>query len=282
MYKILLALLLIVCLASCATSYDIKGTSNVSSLDGRKLYLKTDQADSLISIDSCDVIHGQFSFHGQMDSVRMAQIYMDDIDLQFPVVLEEGNITVRLDNIQQRVGGTPLNESLNAFWSKFNQIRSQYGEIDHEESAAILNGHDENEVDAQLIKKALGIYAKSDKLFTKYVIDNFDNILGPWIFLTRIGYDSTPNVYPVWMDEVMYANAMNQLPSWVEYIMAKATEQFKNNKHVKEFYARFQQTQKEMNGTATPAIGTDPTTKLGSHVAVPTPMDLAGDSAKTK
>ena len=61
----------------------------------------------------------------------MAQIYMDDIDLQFPVVLEEGNITVRLDNIQQRVGGTPLNESLNAFWSKFNQIRSQYGEIDH-------------------------------------------------------------------------------------------------------------------------------------------------------
>ena len=92
MYKILLALLLIVCLASCATSYDIKGTSNVSSLDGRKLYLKTDQADSLISIDSCDVIHGQFSFHGQMDSVRMAQIYMDDIDLQFPVVLEEGNI----------------------------------------------------------------------------------------------------------------------------------------------------------------------------------------------
>ena len=80
----------------------------------------------------------------------------------------------------------------------------------------------------------------------------------------------------------MYANAMNQLPSWVEYIMAKATEQFKNNKHVKEFYARFQQTQKEMNGTATPAIGTDPTTKLGSHVAVPTPMDLAGDSAKAK
>lgn len=37
-----------------------------------------------------------------------------------------------------------------------------------------------------------------------------------------------------------------------------------------------------MNGTATPAIGTDPTTKLGSHVAVPTPMDLAGDSAKAK
>ena len=59
MNKILYALLTLIAFTSCANSFNIQGTSNVSSLDGRKLYLKTDQADSLIDLDSCDVVHGQ-------------------------------------------------------------------------------------------------------------------------------------------------------------------------------------------------------------------------------
>ena len=87
---------------------------------------------------------------------------MDDINLQFPVVIEKGDIAVKLDNTQQRVSGTPLNDKLNDFWTKFTQLRNQYAEIDHEESAAIMNGHDEETVNAQLIKKALNVYDKGD------------------------------------------------------------------------------------------------------------------------
>ena len=229
MNKVLYALLTLIACTSCGSSFNIQGTSNVSSLDGRKLYLKVDKADSLVNLDSCDVVHGQFSFHGTIDSVRVAQVFMDDVNLQFPVVIEGGDIVVKLDNTQQRVSGTPLNDKLNDFWTKFTQLRNQYGEIDHEESAAILNGHDEETINARLIKKALGVYAKSDKLFTKFVTENFDNVLGPWCFMTRISYDTTPDAYPVWMNDYMYANAVNQLPSWVEFIMTKATDNFKNN-----------------------------------------------------
>ena len=56
MNKVLYALLSLIAFTSCANSFNIQGTSNVSSLDGRKLYLKTDQADSLIDLDSCDVV----------------------------------------------------------------------------------------------------------------------------------------------------------------------------------------------------------------------------------
>ena len=56
----------------------------------------------------CDVVHGQFAFHGTVDSTKIGQIFMDDINLQFPVVIEKGDITVKLDNTQQRVSGTPL------------------------------------------------------------------------------------------------------------------------------------------------------------------------------
>lgn len=284
MNKLLYAFITIMAFTSCAKSYYIQGTSNVSSLDGRKLYLKGGSADTLFTIDSCDVVHGEFTFKGNLDSVQIVQVYMDDVNLQFPLVLEEGDIILKLDNTQQSVSGTPLNDKINAFWRKFTQLRNQYVEIDHEEGVAIMNGHDEEATNTRLIKKALKVYANTDKLFTNFVTENFDNPLAPWGFLTRVTYDMTPNAYPIWMNDYLYMNAMSQLSSWVEYIMAKAPEHFKINSDVKSFYDYYQQAQSEMNGTAMPqeSMQTPMAGTPQSNVSVPTPAQMAGDSTKTK
>ena len=284
MNKFLYAFITIMAFTSCAKSYYIQGTSNVSSLDGRKLYLKGGAADTLFTIDSCDVVHGEFTFKGNLDSVQIVQVYMDDVNLQFPLVLEEGDIILKLDNTQQSVSGTPLNDKINAFWRKFTQLRNQYVEIDHEEGVAIMNGHDEEATNTRLIKKALKVYAYTDKLFTNFVTENFDNPLAPWGFLTRVTYDMTPNAYPIWMNDYLYMNAMSQLSSWVEYIMAKAPEHFKINSDVKSFYDYYQQAQSEMNGTAMPqeSMQTPMAGTPQSNVSVPTPAQMAGDSTKMK
>lgn len=276
MKKILYALITLLAFTSCAKSYDIQGTSNISNLDGRKLYLKGGSADTLITLDSCEVVHGEFSFTGTLDSVQVAQVYMDDMNLQFPIVLEEGKIHLNLDNTQLRVSGTPLNDKLNTFWTKFTQLRNQYVEIDHEESVAIMNGHDEAATDARLIKKALQVYGNIDKLFTSFITENFDNTLGVWGFLTRVSYDMTPNAYPVWMNDYLYMNATNQLSSWVEYIMLKASDIFKNNPAIKDFYNKFQRAQKEMNGMEMP---TPDVSTQNPSIAPPTPAEMAGDTA---
>lgn len=279
MNKILYALVILLALTSCTKSYYIHGTSNISSLDGRQLYLKGGSGDSLITLDSCEVVHGNFSFKGTLDSVQVAQIYMDDMNLQFPIVLEEGDIQLKLDNTLLRVSGTPLNEKLNTFWTKFIQLRNQFIEIDHEEGVSIMNGHDEEATNARLIKKALLVYANIDKLFTAFVTNNFDNTLSTWGFLTRVSYDMTPNAYPIWMNDYLYANAVSQLPSWVEFIMAKAPDVFKNNAAIKDFYEKFQRAQKEMNGMELPTQETMPN---NSNIAPPTPAEMAGDTTIAK
>ena len=279
MNKILYALVILLALTSCTKSYYIHGTSNISSLDGRQLYLKGGSGDSLITLDSCEVVHGNFSFKGTLDSVQVAQIYMDDMNLQFPIVLEEGDIQLKLDNTLLRVSGTPLNEKLNTFWTKFTQLRNQFIEIDHEEGVSIMNGHDEEATNARLIKKALLVYANIDKLFTAFVTNNFDNTLSTWGFLTRVSYDMTPNDYPIWMNDYLYANAVSQLPSWVEFIMAKAPDVFKNNAAIKDFYEKFQRAQKEMNGMELPTQETMPN---NSNIAPPTPAEMAGDTTIAK
>ena len=279
MNKILYALVILLALTSCTKSYYIHGTSNISSLDGRQLYLKGGSGDSLITLDSCEVVHGNFSFKGTLDSVQVAQIYMDDMNLQFPIVLEEGDIQLKLDNTLLRVSGTPLNEKLNTFWTKFTQLRNQFIEIDHEEGVSIMNGHDEEATNARLIKKALLVYANIDKLFTAFVTNNFDNTLSTWGFLTRVSYDMTPSAYPIWMNDYLYANAVSQLPSWVEFIMAKAPDVFKNNAAIKDFYEKFQRAQKEMNGMELPTQETMPN---NSNIAPPTPAEMAGDTTIAK
>ena len=279
MNKILYALVILLALTSCTKSYYIHGTSNISSLDGRQLYLKGGSGDSLITLDSCEVVHGNFSFKGTLDSVQVAQIYMDDMNLQFPIVLEEGDIQLKLDNTLLRVSGTPLNEKLNTFWTKFTQLRNQFIEIDHEEGVSIMNGHDEEATNARLIKKALLVYANIDKLFTAFVTNNFDNTLSTWGFLTRVSYDMTPNAYPIWMNDYLYANAVSQLPSWVEFIMAKAPDVFKNNAAIKDFYEKFQRAQKEMNGMELPTQETMPN---NSNIAPPTHAEMAGDTTIAK
>ena len=153
MNKVLYALLSLVMLASCADSYTIQGTSNVSALDGRKLYLKVDQADSLIDLDSCDVVHGQFSFHGTIDSVKVAQVFMDDVNLQFPVVIESGNINVKLNNTQQRVSGTPLNDKLNDFWTKLHSYATNMERLTTKKVQPFSMDMTKKTINAQLIKK---------------------------------------------------------------------------------------------------------------------------------
>ena len=56
MKKVLYAIMTLMALTSCTDSYNITGTSNVSNLDGRMLYLKVLKDNEFKAIDSCDVV----------------------------------------------------------------------------------------------------------------------------------------------------------------------------------------------------------------------------------
>ncbi len=237
MNKIFYALITLVALTSCASSYDISGTSNVSTLDGRMLYLQILKNNEFSKIDSCDVVHGQFHFQGTVDSARMANVFMDDEPV-LPLVLEAGSITVKLDDVQQVVSGTPLNDKLFGFFKKYQQLQSQQRELVHKHDQAIMNGSDMQAVTAQLNAEAMKLSEQEDKLVTTFITDNFENVLGPGVFfLVTMG-----NQYPM-------------LSPWIEDIMSKATEHFKSDPYVKDYYKKAQENQDIMNGTHEAQMG---------------------------
>jgi hypothetical protein len=210
----------------------------VSALDGNKLYLRAIKAGEVKNLDSCDVVHGEFHFAGLLDTVRMANLYMDDESIM-PLVLEEGDITIKIDNASQSVGGTPLNDSLYHFIDKHNQLSNRMTELSHRQSQMLLDGIDEETINQQLSVEAARIAQEEDSLVTNFIVDNFDNVLGPGVFLMI----TSQYRYPV-------------LTPQIEDIMSKATKQFKNDPYVREYYQVAQENEQRMNGlseTAAPA-----------------------------
>lgn len=262
LYISLLSAMAVFLMSSCSTTYNIQGTSNISTLDGRMLYLKILKNNEFKNIDSCDVLHGRFQFHGNMDTVRMANIFMENEQL-IPIVLEGGEITVKVDDTQMEASGTPLNEKLFAFLKEFNKVTGAQSDLVHRHDQAIMDGSDMNSVLKELQMEDVRLSVMADSLVTSFVTENFDNVLGPGVFfLTTIGYD-----YPL-------------LTPWVEDIMSKATEKFKNDPYVKDYYAKAQENQQIMNGMrdipmTVPPVGGQSLKGLGT---VPTPNEMAKPS----
>lgn len=262
MNKIFYAFITLLAITSCANNYNIQGTSNVSTLDGRMLYLKILKDNDFKNIDSCDVVHGQFHFAGTIDSVKMANIFMDD-EAVLPLVLESGDINVKLDDAQQVVSGTPLNDKLFKFFKKYQQLQNQQMELVHKHDQAIMNGNDMDVVTQKLNEEAVGLAEQEDKLVTSFVTENFDNVLGPGVFFLV----TMRNQYPM-------------LSPWIEDIMSKATDYFKSDPYVKDYYQKAQENEQIMNGTheGQPAPPAEAMPENPETAPAPTANDLARPS----
>ena len=234
MHKILLEFTTMALMASCANSYNVHGSSSISSLDGSKLYLKAVKNNELKSIDSCDIVHGQFHFSGILDTVRMANLFMDD-QSHMPVVLEEGEIVIKIDNAAQSVGGTPLNDKLYKFIDKHKQLDNRMSELSHKQSQMMLEGVDELTINEKLNAEAEKIAAEEDKLVTSFIVENFDNVLGAGVCMMITSGFNVPVLTPQSED-----------------IMSKATEKFKNDPYVKEYYQVASENMAKMQGLDEP------------------------------
>ena len=130
-----------------------------------------------------------------------------------PIVVERGDIKVRIEDAQQKVSGSPLNEVLYTFLDQHNQLQNDLIELGHRESRMLLDGIDEDVINQEITKEWATITQREDSLVTNFVVDNFDNVLGPFIFIQ-----------------------MSSSVPQVEHIWSKAPDEFKQQPNVSDFY----------------------------------------------
>ena len=218
--RILPFLLLLVLFTSCNRKYKIEGSSSVTSLDGKMLFLKTLRDGQWVNVDSAEVIHGHFKMKGRADSVMMVTLYMDHEGIM-PLVLEDGKIVVSISNTQLIAKGTPLNDKLYEFIDKRNSLEVKIEELERKEARMVLDGANLDDVHGQLAKEGEVLVKEMNDYVRQFIVDNFENVLGPSVFMMMCS--TLP--YPVMTPQI-------------EDIMRTAPLSFKENTLVKDFLTK--------------------------------------------
>lgn len=215
--RLFFSLASLLALSSCASEYKIEGSSSVSRLDGKMLFIKVPSGDRMLNVDSAEVIHGMFKMEGAADSAVIASLYMDDESIM-PFVVEKGKIAISIDNARIMVSGTPLNDRLYDFVGKKTALDDRAYELERMESRMIMDGKDPGEIHHEIMKEREKLAAEMNDLAKQFIQKNYDNVLGPGVFIMLCSSFDYPIMTPL-----------------IEEIVSAAPESFKNNPLVKEY-----------------------------------------------
>lgn len=209
----------ILLLTSC-DKYKVEGLASDAGLDGRMLFIKIlDEERNWRNIDSCEVVHGEFSMKGDADTTMMATLFMDETPI-LPLVIEKGTLRISVNGQETKVSGTPLNDALYDFLEQQNSIESKVRDLFHRESQMILNGDNPDEAHEMVSREGQKLSEEMNELVIDFITGNFDNVLSSGVFVLLVSNMPCPVVTPE-----------------IKQIMDKAPESFKENFMVKEFMA---------------------------------------------
>ncbi len=218
MKKHLALLLSSLFLISCGSDFRVKGTISSNVIDGEYVYIKRVENGVELVIDSCKVTHSEFEMCGVADSAYVVSLYIGNVPI-LPFVAEKGKIELQITDNAVVVGGTPLNDELNALIRKQALLDARMSELERLETSLILNGSSAEAAADYVSDSIASVGASVEKLINEYVRRNLDNVLAPCIF--ALMYSAVPA--PI-------------LNTELESLYNDAPEMFRNDAFVKRFY----------------------------------------------
>lgn len=231
MNRLFFSIVSLMTFASCASEYKIEGSSSVTRLDGKMLFVKVPHGERMVSVDSAEVVHGIFKMEGVADSIVIASLYMDEESIM-PFVIEKGKIAINIDNARIKVSGTPLNDRLYDFVGKKNSLDDRAYELERMESRMIMDGKHPDEIHYEMTKERDKLAEDMNTLTKTFIQTNYNNVLGPGVFIMLCNNFPYPVVTPL-----------------IEEIVNEAPDTFKNNVLVKEYMSAARSNMEKMKTT---------------------------------
>ena len=166
-----------ICFLSCSKGYRIKGTSSISNIDGKTIHVMTFDRGKWISLDSCEVLHGQFRMNGTIDTTSITTLFIDGYPIM-PMILEPGKIDITISDIKFDITGTELNDSLYSFIAHKHKLDLRAEELERLESQMIMNGYAYDIIEQHIDSVYQALNSDMQELVCDFIGDNYNNVLG--------------------------------------------------------------------------------------------------------
>jgi len=208
-------------LMSCSDKYVIKGSSSHDIGGGEVAYLKVTDGANHTAIDSCRIVHGRFEMSGEIDSVMCVSFFMGNQE-GFPLVLEYGDINIDMSETFVKIGGTPLNDKLYHYLHKRDSMLLEMEVLHFAERDLLFSGYAPSEARKMVAKQRSEIQGCIDDLNARFVVDNYDNVLGVTWFLRMCNEATMRHGFPTTTTQI-------------DQIFHSAPDEFKHNPGIVKF-----------------------------------------------
>lgn len=202
--------------ASCSSEYVLNGNTD-SFFDGARAYLKIEKDGKLLAVDSCDILHGKFSMQGDVDVPFVCALFIGD-EAIMPVVLEKGDISVKIGRQDIVVSGTELNNMLSNFMEQKERFERHMALLERKEAQLILEGYTAEGAAAYMRDSLAAAGGQLDSYVEDFIKEHYNTVLGPCVF--RLLCSTLP--YPFFTNQI-------------ERILDDAPEVFLSDDFVKDF-----------------------------------------------
>ena len=129
--------------------------------NGKKVFIEVQTETGSVAKDTAVVTNGKFELKGITDGIDIGFIRIENLDINLPIILEEGKIKVEIvkDSIQKStIGGTPNNEKFQKFNTETRVISEKVVKFEKTNGPAMQEARTNN--DTVAVNKLLKEYKK--------------------------------------------------------------------------------------------------------------------------
>jgi len=217
MKNLALLFVFVVLLAACqsnSSKYRISG--DIAGLDSGKVYLVKAEAGQVVTLDTADLVKGNFKFEGEAGLPELHYLRLNDRDYFAQFFLENSNIQVEAykDSLHAtKVTGSPETDVFNSYLDELNEMGKKMNQYRQEYSQAVASGNqqeiDRIRIDLEAASDNMMVYAKN------FVRENNQSVVAPFITLSQLssqlGYDELKSLVDTFSTDLNESVYMKQL-----------------------------------------------------------------------
>lgn len=196
-----LALVVLALIGCQQKSYKISGEAS-EEFDSVQVFLTERINREWQNLDSAYIINGKFEFIGDVDSVRIVNLYFEspDVEKSFiePIVLENGTIKVNVDSAGISVIGTRQNDAFNLYKKEKKEITEKIN-AEYEKFMELPDSLKTEELEASVLAKTNEMTDKMVEKEYEYSMKAVNTLIGNYIFMNSYYY------YTIEQKETLFA-----------------------------------------------------------------------------
>ncbi|MDR0796096.1 MAG: DUF4369 domain-containing protein [Tannerella sp.] len=189
MKKFLLFASIAAIFASCSSKSKFELDVNIrnnNSIMNKEIFVVQRIDGAIVSTDSAKIKKEQFSLNLPYKGAALMTVSIPESDVnEIMMASEEGKIQLNIDGVKPRIGGSPVNDRLQAFLQQSDSVSLLFQKLDNDYNSQNKTGTLTTQLTDDYRQKKSQLLKENTDRIIAFIKENIDNPIGEYYFMTN-------------------------------------------------------------------------------------------------